>query len=570
VGNTDDLYATLKPLVDDTYCKVWPLGSSINVYEISNHLEKATKYAIEDPSTAGEKTGVLFVAGIHGDEDQPPPSLAAAAQQLVALGKAALAPGADPAKVITIVGSYTLTQGRIAQILTTLDVFVVPVANPWGYDNASRYNGRFRPVNIDRNFDTLWNGRRNDNGDQYFLSGTPPNWECEKPGEALIGSGRSEQSETTILKNLMSPERMIAYVNFHTGHLPSVTYPWGFELNGTKTQERYCNPNFATLPSTPHDNTFKEYLPQSSLVNLQAVANAIATNVKAANGSPFLDNQDYWDQLNPGKWTAGPVGGLSNDYFFSLDVCNALTAHIEGGPNPAQKTVTDDNVAAVFAVCDQLVTMIQNKGAPLKRGPDTRTLFALPCNGGPGGGSGGSPGGSGTPKSLKPGFYYSLPAGPRGQPLGAAGVPMQVLPSGQAVPLPSAPAEPAGQDGGECPCCCVRTEGQCGRFELRDDKGFSEQLIFASAAGPERVLGYVTITNTGPGSVLALWDGPPPTYELSDQSAVLRPGNSITLAVGSSVKVVSSASRDPGSTAAEANGCYVLSWCCPGSRRQSR
>jgi hypothetical protein len=130
---------------------------------------------------------------------------------------------------------------------------------------------------------------------------------------------------------------------------------------------------------------------------------------------------------------------------------------------------------------------------------------------------------------------------------------------------------------GPCePCECERTckvvaKGQCGKFSLQDKDGLREQLLFvasqygvpASPLGLDRVLAYITVTNGGPQPVTVYWDGPPPTYETPLQSAIILPGNSITLAVSQSVKVVCSPSPNLGPVGDSSNGCYVISWCCP-------
>lgn len=120
------------------------------------------------------------------------------------------------------------------------------------------------------------------------------------------------------------------------------------------------------------------------------------------------------------------------------------------------------------------------------------------------------------------------------------------------------------------PCCSVQASGHCSRFLVRDQDGLREQLLFvasqpgvpASPVGKDRVLAYETITNYGPRAVRVYWDGLPTTYESPNQSALLLPGNSITVAVDRAVKVVYS--PDPGLLAGDyAEGYDVISWCCP-------
>ena len=127
----------------------------------------------------------------------------------------------------------------------------------------------------------------------------------------------------------------------------------------------------------------------------------------------------------------------------------------------------------------------------------------------------------------------------------------------------------------------VRTNGHAGRF-LVDAIVSPEQIIFAgshpglvgSPVESDRILAYVTVSNSGPRAIRVFWDGPPPHYRTgiaaaggpvsaSDQYAPVMPNNSITVVVSRAVKLVYAPDVDPQDAGGLAEGAFVVSWCCP-------
>jgi len=129
----------------------------------------------------------------------------------------------------------------------------------------------------------------------------------------------------------------------------------------------------------------------------------------------------------------------------------------------------------------------------------------------------------------------------------------------------------------------VQANGHLGGFKVSATPGNEEQLVFVGShpgvswtpVGRDRVLAYVTVTNTGPRAVRVFWDGTPPSYRQptapvqpvptspGDQFAVILPNNSTTMVVGRAVKVVYAPELDPADTGDSASGDVVVSWCCP-------
>jgi hypothetical protein len=411
----DKLEAAYPDLCHKWKLSSWvPLSTTLYVYEITYPLG-AGCYAIDDPKLMGEKTGILFITGIHGDEPLPIDGLVEAARHLLIDGRFALLHDLDPDYPINVISKYQLSHKRIANIMRSIDIFLLPVANPNGFDKGQRLIPKWWPkkdVDLDRNFDTLWNGTR-DGINNYFLSGQPPGWDANNPG-----SSAGSEDETQLIKKLMSEFKIIAYVNIHSDQQRQMTYPWGFEQNGIDMDQRYCNPAFATLSATPHTTFnplqplrpyYQEFVPNASLGNITSFPNNVATQVNAASGYKYptdivhqcpacntklpytvhQDNKSLTTLPDPQKPHLGairtpiddPCGGTSQDYFYSLDPCNALTFHMEVGTSVSSTpdTVKTDVIAAVFAACDDIFTRVEQKGTPLQRFADQSRVFPLPC-----------------------------------------------------------------------------------------------------------------------------------------------------------------------------------------------
>src|SRR6266851_7048686 len=123
-----------------------------------------------------------------------------------------------------------------------------------------------------------------------------------------------------------------------------------------------------------------------------------------------------------------------------------------------------------------------------------------------------------------------------------------------------------------------------GNFRVSAATGNQEQLVFVGSqpgvawtpVERDRILAYITVNNHGPRAVQVFWDGGPPPYKVppspttpgptspNDQFAPLFPGNSLTLVVGRSLKIVYAPSVDPADVGDHAAGTACVTYCCPG------
>ena len=303
------------------------------------------------------KRAVLFVAAQQGDETLPVRPLFEATEALLAAAQiASLTPPPPappaPAPTVTLPGGQVFVPGDMTNILNTLDILIVPVANQRGYP-SSRGEGVLGSVDVNRDYPVLWNGQRATqaaaggavtHSSYYAGNGRPGGWNSPQPG---LGSAPAKAQTTRNLVKLMR-KRVQTFVNLASGYTPNVLYPWGFWENSVtaplNTSMRYCNPAFgtgtpavvpmATLPvAVPPTAPYVEYMPASSLARLDAAATAAHDAAKAVGTEYWKGQAIWWGSPNVGPTgmptgtfttNADPAGGCCIDYFFSLDICNRI------------------------------------------------------------------------------------------------------------------------------------------------------------------------------------------------------------------------------------------------------
>lgn len=160
-----------------------------------------------DPSnlTASSDPALLFLAAHHGDEKQ----------------------GVD----LTLDLARKLLEGygtddNLTALLRARDIWIVPVANPDGYEHDTRKNGRdndlddeFDPdvdgVDLNRNFGHEWgvDGHTSDSSNSEFYHGPGP----------------FSEPETMALAQQADTINFSAAISFHSGTArPVIYYPWGW------------------------------------------------------------------------------------------------------------------------------------------------------------------------------------------------------------------------------------------------------------------------------------------------------------------------------------------------------
>lgn len=132
----------------------------INCYTISSKNNVSVGNASVD-SNSNKHLKILWVSSIHGDE--------------------ANTTNEDYAFFADLLANHS-TKDALGVLWDNVDFLVIPVANPWGYVNLSRFNAN--GVNLNRNFPVGWELVDKDT-DPYNYGGAAPN--DQKETQLLVG-----------------------------------------------------------------------------------------------------------------------------------------------------------------------------------------------------------------------------------------------------------------------------------------------------------------------------------------------------------------------------------------------
>lgn len=277
---------------------------------------------------AATRASVVFVGGHHAREWVPPTALT----NLVSLLLETKVSGG----AITI-GSATFGPGDIDAIFENVDLYVLPLANPDGYDFSQQHdtggptstrgwrkNRRPPPspmpvgvatcvpnpadpadppigVDVNRNYDVLWDF-------ENFYITTPQN--SKDPCQIdFIGSttafSEAESQNVKALLDLADPQ---FYVDVHMSG-GTIMHAWGTWQNG-----EVPDPTPPLNQTKIRDASFKESIGTNFLATIQATANLMADGTDAATGNRY--------DVAPGADSA-PIAGASDDYATSRNLGTA-------------------------------------------------------------------------------------------------------------------------------------------------------------------------------------------------------------------------------------------------------
>jgi carboxypeptidase T len=319
--------------------------------------------------TEGKRVKVLFTGGIHANELAPPAAVLSCVTKLLDAYKNSTA--------ITY-GAFSLTPQDVKDIVEHVDIYAAPMINPDGYalqlsllgtpqhDNlAGRKNGAAtgpcvlpdQPgVNINRNFDILWNFQRLYAPGNNVASSSDPchyNYTGILPGLA-IGAPFSEP-ETENVKALLD-EGIEFYVDVHS-YGPTILHPWGIDTNQTSDPAMWFgNPAFdgkrdGTVALPPF--AYREFIPAAELSEVVQLANHMAKAIKDGTdvaGRAAIPYQDYVVQQSAQFY---PTSGSADDYAFSRHRQNPASPFVRAFT--LECGVNHQPVAAQFAFVEQEV-----------------------------------------------------------------------------------------------------------------------------------------------------------------------------------------------------------------------
>jgi murein tripeptide amidase MpaA len=239
--------------------------------------------------TDKSKYHLYLSAGVHARERGGPDNLIYWISDLLAANKAGTG---------LKYGSKSYTNAQVKSVLAAGIVFF-PLVNPDGvtYDQSSgslwRKNRNTRSgssgssigVDINRNFDFLWNFRK------YFDPGEAPA-STSPSSETFYGTAAASESET---KNHVSVydsfPKIRWFMDIHSA-AGDILYSWGDDENqSTSTTMNFQNAAYDGKRGPVGDTVYKEYAPAADVTNIKSVASKTVAAMKAVGGRQYTSMQ---------------------------------------------------------------------------------------------------------------------------------------------------------------------------------------------------------------------------------------------------------------------------------------
>lgn len=303
----------------------------------------------------GNRVGVYFLGGVHAREWGSPDILINFIQQL----ERAYVGGTAPT-----FGGKTFGAADIRKIVDTLDILVFPQANPDGryysmsVDEDWRKNRRPAPVgspqccgvDLNRNYDFLWDYRRYFSPDSTIATRTDPcsNFYC--------GPSSFSEPETRNARWIVEQfANTRFFIDLHSAG-QHILYRWSDDSN----QSTNPNMNFMNAAYDGERGTrgsYMEYIPAADLATSLSLAGILRDAIKAVRGTDYDVGQGY---------KLYPTSGSSEDYFYSRHFTDATQAKIitftlEWGLAyhplyPEMQHIIDETTAGLLAFCLEIAT----------------------------------------------------------------------------------------------------------------------------------------------------------------------------------------------------------------------
>ena len=300
--------------------------------------------AVLDDSPA-DRWAVLITGGVHARELAPPDALVSFLANLLraydAQSEITYPAWTDPVAGI-VYDSFIIPWTWVQRIVERLDLYVVPLVNDDGRDwvlgpmpdNASwdtewphkwwRKNRRPAPagstdprevgVDINRNFDILWDYRKHYN---MALKGILTHSSTKPNNDEYIGPAAESEPETQNVANLMRDKDISFYLDVHQiGR--TVAYAWGTETDQTTDPaQNFANPDWDGKRDGTQRDTYREYIPASAaalgIVAAQHISDQI--QAKAGGSSPAAQARSDYRAVQAAELYV--TTGTTQDFCFS-------------------------------------------------------------------------------------------------------------------------------------------------------------------------------------------------------------------------------------------------------------
>lgn len=291
----------------------------------------------------------LFVGGLHAREWVPPDALLYLAADLLE----ARASGTG-----LIYGGYRASAEEILNVFSSLQILILPCANPDGrlysqtvesmWRKNRSDNGTCRGVDLNRNFDVAWDFQTAFAPNAVSASADPCNF------NVYVGPSAVSEPETKNVVWLMDEFRNTRwYVDVHSA-IPAIFHSWGLDENQSANPEmNLTNPDFDGERGRPSD-IYGEFITKADMGETARLARLMAAAIEKFRGETYEVAQAY---------SLYATSGASDDYAYSRHIQDVtlpkiLSFTMECGRDFQPDWDEAENV--IQEVCAALVSLCQD------------------------------------------------------------------------------------------------------------------------------------------------------------------------------------------------------------------
>ncbi len=269
------------------------LAKTINLPESSVEGRAIKALRVGGSAPGSTRAGVLLVGGIHAREFINPETLVEFATRLCA---------ARAANTGLAFGPKTYTSADVRLVMDTLDIIVLPMANPdgrlfcqsssanlmWRKNRALNPGKPCRGVDLNRNANFLWSSGIGTSADS-----------CS---DVFKGPSAFSEPETRNVRWLIdSYPRLGCMLDVHS-YSELVLFPWGDdELQTTDPNQNFQNPAFNGQRGVVGSG-YREYMPAADLGAHQAMGNRMRNGIAAVRGRSYTVQQSISLYPTTGTW----------------------------------------------------------------------------------------------------------------------------------------------------------------------------------------------------------------------------------------------------------------------------
>jgi len=320
-------------------CELYPDACDLIELPHTTH-EGRTSHAIRvRPGSGRGRQGILLIAGVHAREWGSTDCVIAFLEAILD----SYHQGTD-----LVIGGKTFTSAVVQAAMEAVNLIVFPVVNPdgklfsmqpgndeqgfpsyyWRKNRSVTQNPGCRGVDLNRNYDFLWDFRTHFHPDSYgtdwcYYSVSVSDDPC---GWTYHGSAVFSEAETQNVRWLLDEHRVVRFfLDLHgVTDPPIVLYSWGSdELQDVDPDMNFTDPTYdglrglADVPAagcTPHVDgpAYKEYMHPVDHARYEAIGAAMATTILAVRGTAY--------DVAPSYSGLYGTSGSSKDYVFSRHI----------------------------------------------------------------------------------------------------------------------------------------------------------------------------------------------------------------------------------------------------------